>query len=362
MVEETEIAATRELMKELGHLPLAIIQSTAYLNVEPMPISKYLENSRKKHEESLWTFRPLRPIEELFYVPVGIVLSLSLERIQNNNVALQLLCLISFLHPDTIPVALLTWNPIAELKGSTWPFSDENQLKDTLRLLAAYQFIRRSVDAISVHRLVQHTIRDILCFDKTGYYALFSNLPENDQYWIERAIELVWIVYPEQPGPENWGICTDLYLHASTAVEHAKTLEYTTSEAISLEGALGGYMIDYGLYEKAENLFRHLLSVEMNLYGEDHIGTAHTIQNLGNTYYSQGKYEDAIAQYERALKIFEKAFGVDHINTADPIHNLGNTYSRQGKYEDAIAQYERALNINEKSFEVDHINPDHPIN
>ena len=60
-----------------------------------------------------------------------------------------------------------------------------------------------------------------------------------------------------------------------------------------------------------------------------------------------------VAQYERAMKIKENAFGVDHINTADTIMNIGNTYSPQGKYEEAIAQYERALKIFEHRSLVD---------
>jgi len=69
---------------------------------------------------------------------------MSLERIQEDNVALQLLCLISFLHPDTIPVALLICNHIFNGPRLGWAVIDENDLEGALELLAAYQFIRRS--------------------------------------------------------------------------------------------------------------------------------------------------------------------------------------------------------------------------
>src|SRR5437762_2667055 len=100
---------------------------------------------------------------------------------------------------------------------------------------------------------------------------------------------------PENPGPDNGGICTDLYLQASTAVEHAKTLKYPTEEGISLEGALRIYTIDYRLYRKAENLFQQVLRVKINIYRMNHIKTANMINNLGLMYDSQGKYEEAIA-------------------------------------------------------------------
>jgi tetratricopeptide (TPR) repeat protein len=63
----------------------------------------------------------------------------------------------------------------------------------------------------------------------------------------------------------------------------------------------------------------------------DHINTADTIINLGNTYHSQGKYDEAIEQYQRALRISKKAFGADHINIADTINNLGFTYYKTRK-------------------------------
>ena len=107
---------------------------------------------------------------------------------------------------------------------------------------------------------------------------------------------------------------------------------------------------------KAIAQYERALRIYKKAFGVNHINTADTIHNLGNTYDSQGKYDEAIAQYERALRIYEKAFGVDHINTANTINNLGITYRHQGKYDEEIAQYERALRIKEKAFGVDHIN------
>ena len=61
------------------------------------------------------------------------------------------------------------------------------------------------------------------------------------------------------------------------------------------------------------------------------------VGSLGAFYNTNGQYDLAIDQYKWALRIYENAFGVDHINTASTINNLGNTYDIQGKYDEAIA-------------------------
>jgi len=77
-IEVQEESALRDLMIELGHLPLAILQSAGYLADEPMTISDYLQNYRKIYDESIWTYRPEK---DKFYEPVGVTLMLTLDRI-----------------------------------------------------------------------------------------------------------------------------------------------------------------------------------------------------------------------------------------------------------------------------------------
>src|SRR5215469_15417492 len=67
-IEAQEQSALQDLMIELGHLPLAILQSAGYLADEPMSIADYLQNYRKICAESIWTYRPE---EDKFYEPVG---------------------------------------------------------------------------------------------------------------------------------------------------------------------------------------------------------------------------------------------------------------------------------------------------
>ena len=80
-----EASARQDLMVELGNLPLAILQSTAYLTEEPMSVSEYLTNYQKTYDESIWTYRP---VEDKTYEPVGVTLTMTLDRIKDSEIAL----------------------------------------------------------------------------------------------------------------------------------------------------------------------------------------------------------------------------------------------------------------------------------
>ena len=147
-INSKERSALEDLMIEVGKLPLAILQSAGYLADEPMSILDYLQNYRKICDESIWTYRPQ---EDKFYEPVGITLMLTVNRIKDSETALHMLCLIAFLHPDDIPYSLWKVDPAFRDGILSCALANDNQLKETLRKLAAYQLIKRSEGSISIH-------------------------------------------------------------------------------------------------------------------------------------------------------------------------------------------------------------------
>ena len=70
------------------------------------------------------------------------------------------------------------------------------------------------------------------------------------------------------------------------------------------------------------------MSIKQKAFGVDHINTANTINNLGNTYDSKSKYDEAIAQYERALRIYEACLPLHH-HTAQTAFNAALTTSKR---------------------------------
>ena len=88
LIDPQDETALEDVMGELGRLPLAILQSAAYLSVEHITIADYLQNYRKVYDESIWIHKPA---EDEFYEPVGITLTMTLRRIQDLEIPLHMI-------------------------------------------------------------------------------------------------------------------------------------------------------------------------------------------------------------------------------------------------------------------------------
>ena len=352
-----------ELVRELGYLPLAIVQAGAYLTETQDYIPNYLKIYRESRK-NIWNWKPEQRAKS--YVSVATVMTLSFKKIKTRAESVRLLCLISFLAPDDLPNVL--WKSDPRIKDDTIRtiFATPADFNEAIAPLCTYSFVWRTPAKISIHRMVQDVVRDILegqVWDHGGILDVFEDSSKKTtKYWITRTVETLDVAYPDADVAENWQVCESINPHILVCMEHCTRNHVATNEMISLRLSIGVYESRHGSYTVAEMHFEEALLLCENAFGVDHINTANTINNLGSTYDSQGKYDEAIVQYQRALRIFENAFGVDHINTADTINNLGLTYHRQGKYNEAIVQYQRALRIYENAFGVDHINTADTIN
>ena len=67
------------------------------------------------------------------------------------------------------------------------------------------------------------------------------------------------------------------------------------------------------------------------VYGDMHLDTAATLNNMGNVYQSQGKYEQALEAFSKSLDIKIKLVGQDSPQTAATLDNMAIVYRQQSK-------------------------------
>jgi hypothetical protein len=210
------------LVNELGFLPLAIIQAAAYLRESQDDISSYIEIYREK--TTLWKWKPIQGTN---YVSLANFMTVSFQNIKHKESSLRLLCLISFLAPDDIPELL--WTSHLRLQDDTLRkvFRSKRDLDSALAPLCAYSFVTRSSikRSISIHRVVQDVMRDILegrIEDDGNVLESLNSHETKSTYWIGRAAETLNSAYRDPNNPDTWNICEVINPHVIACIEHCQ--------------------------------------------------------------------------------------------------------------------------------------------
>lgn len=180
------------LVDELGSLPLAIKQAAAYIINIPssMTISKYLQYFRKneKQQEAL-LLKDFHNLTRDHDLKNSIILTwqLSFDQISKRNpAAADLLALLSFLDPQSIPRFLIC--------------PEDEEIEFDAPLINFSLLTETADECYTMHRLVQITTQKWIQRGK------------RKEQWQEEALQVVSNAFPNG-NYENWTQCEILYPH-----------------------------------------------------------------------------------------------------------------------------------------------------
>ena len=203
------------------------------------------------------------------------------------------------------------------------PFEDTLETGKAIKALKRFSLMEVIEDAFSIHRLVQHVVRDTLSDEET-------------RIWSEAALGVVTDAWPGGTFDyKAWPECEALLPHARVCIEQMEELGIETETVGLLASRMGFYLNARAFYEQAEPLYQKALAIRESVLGENHPDTATSYNNLAFLYSRQGLYEQAEPLYQKALDIRESVLGENHPDTAGSYNNLAGLYSRQGLYEQA---------------------------
>ncbi|GHO50522.1 FxSxx-COOH system tetratricopeptide repeat protein [Ktedonospora formicarum] len=380
--DETIVHA-RELTRFLEGLPLALDQAGAYLQEAGCRIADYLQLCYEQSKEIL-AHRGLHTGNHPASVTATVQLSLEQVALEHPT-APKLLQLCAFFSPDTIPEDLLVAGGSELEPELSAAVADPYQFNLILAALRSASLVTRHPETktISVHRLVQMVVRDLL-------------EPTETRLWSEQIARLFQRTLPDVT-PDTWGhyerylphilACLPLLEQAKETViafsevlykagsyllarGHVKEAEPLLRQAVAIEEQASHPNTQkllerlekqaelywtQGKYELAEPLLQRVLVLEEQKLDASHLQTAETLSNLGLLYWSQGKYEQAEPLYVQSLHILEQESSTPHELIAITLGNLALLYCSQGKYEQAELLYVRALEIRENQFGPEHL-------
>ena len=118
---------------------------------------------------------------------------------------------------------------------------------------------------------------------------------------------------------------------------------------------LGGVYRKMGEYPNALDYYTRALIIREKVLGKEHIDIAESYENFGDIHDNMGDYPSALKYHEKAFSLREKLLGEEHIVTAESYDDLGRVYKKMGNYSEALQYYNKALSIREKVLGREHI-------
>jgi tetratricopeptide (TPR) repeat protein len=343
---EDDRAMAGKLAEELGHLPLALVQASAYIEHKQRSLADYLPLFKRYRD------RALIPSDD-YPVTIAATWGLSFQAVrEQSSAAADLLNLCAFFAPEDIPLDMIVAGAKYLPKSLKNAVLEPLELDTIVEVLGNYSLVEvdKHKRTMSVHRLVQAVVRDKLSpEERQGSIAAALQVVKS-AFTYEKNDTRTWVTSgPVLPQALAVIALTDLQDPGSTEVGKLR------SSLLTLLNQVGLYLRHGAQYGAAKDYLARALALGEALYGKDHTEVAKVLNNLGWTLYELGELQEAQAYLEKALAINEAEYGANHPTVANDLNYLGWTLYELGHLQDARACLERALAINEAEY-----GPDHP--
>src|SRR5258706_513405 len=259
-----------------------------------------------------------------------------------SRVSRDLLSLLSFLAPDSIPRDLLKSGEKVLPYPLVGVVKDPVSFDGAVASLLLYSLIDANEQAISLHRLVAAVTRDRM------------NLSERVR-WAEVAVRLINDGFGfESIDVGTWGQCSSLLPQVMAVTAHAEALEVVPEVTAALLNDAGRYLLKRGQYLEAKDVLERALKLARGIYGDQHPSVSAIVNNLGRVCHRMGQVSEAKQYYEWAVAIDEPAFGRDHPHLATLVNNYGLCLMAGGEVGVAREKFQWALEVFERTSGADH--------
>ncbi|KAJ6088738.1 hypothetical protein N7486_009999 [Penicillium sp. IBT 16267x] len=344
------------LSKKLGHHPLAITQAATYLNTMLLPILEYLRYfDDQQTAMRILKFEAPDSTRNKGWESLHSTWKTSFDRIQERNtLAVNVLALMSFLDPNTIPMFLLAQE-----------FKDNLSLSEAVSTLRSMSLISPNNEGTTyaIHPLIQLFMQS--WHESQGARQRFLSMilhflarlfPE-DQYDSSGTSSVLLphatkIIELEAVSQEDLPARAELLYKVSQCelrrgrlrnaeelaqeafLINSKLFGNTAREAANCHVHLARVLVVLGKYNKARDLATESFETfqEIDPCSPD---TLRSMENLAEVLRHQGQYGEAQKMHEKTVYLKVKVLGRSHPDTLVSLNNLASTYRIQGQWKEA---------------------------
>ncbi len=335
-----DAAILTEIAAELGDLPLALHLAGSFLDryqtvVTPAAYLAQLRRADLLHHRSLIS-GDLSPTDHEQHV--ARTFALSYDRLDTteavDQLALKLLARAAHFAPGVpIPRALLLASGGIDAADAEAMI----QATDALHRLVELGLLESEADgALRLHRLVARFVQTVSA-DGAQMDVETTILHESNELY--NAGNLLPLVAWQS--------------HMGYVTNQARSRRDARSASLCNNWA--EYLNMIGELRAAKNYVEEALAIQLTVFGEHHLNTTRSLNDLGFLLQDQGELTAARPYYEQALAIRQHVLGDQHPDTASSLNNLGFLLQDQGDLSAARPYYEQALAIFEQR-----LGPQHP--
>jgi tetratricopeptide (TPR) repeat protein len=318
---------------KLGRLPLALVQAAEYVNQTKTTLQHYSELVERQMGAVIMKTPPAG-----YSAPVATTWSMSIEEADAlARGAKDLLIFFAYLAPEAIPRALAN-RCAPDLPGELSRLASNDVAYDlAIGALSRYSLITAASDQLSLHRLVQFTVRLSLSDDA-------------QRDWAGVVVKALDRLFPESPlDPESRVCCAELAPHVLSATAHAAQAGSLVPTG-SLLSRTGVYHMTQDLLESALALLEMALLDYARTTGEDSLEVAAVCGELARVQHRRAALAEALVHSQRAIRIKERMYGTSAPELIEGVAQLGSTLLEMSRLNEAQDSMERALALAEAAY------------
>lgn len=143
-------------------------------------------------------------------------------------------------------------------------------------------------------------------------------------------------------------------------MEHLRGLENSPAHTNMLS-VMGQAYMNFGDYEKAEELLLEALAETRQIYGEESIEYVTALYRNGLLHERRYEWEDAVNYFRESFNLQSKILGDFHSKTAGTLSRLSLSLRNTGQLEEAEQSARKAVDIHEEMFEPTHTERIHSL-
>ncbi|MEY2514392.1 MAG: hypothetical protein QOJ89_1750 [bacterium] len=306
LLEQTgrdDAAGARRLAAALGFLPLALSHAAAYCQAGTT-FTAYQGMLTQLPASVLFDSRP----DEFYAQTIAATWRPSITAATADaSLSAAVLAIAAHVAPDAIPKSLF-----GVLLDDPADPGQAKHVTDAFNALHRFSLITPQPDTISVHRLVQKTIRDDTAPDTTPPAALQALAALDDAFPSYASVQL----------PRSWPPCERLIAHVLALPDTYTAPRDSASKMLTLLDRACYYLRLTGNTPRAITTAENNVTHARALLSDEHTTTLTARDELALCYKQAGRTADAIELQERVLTDSERLLGDEHPNTLTARANL----------------------------------------